>query len=363
MEIRKYWLLTSLGFIVLVNVVGMFIVQRSPKSILENRQLAVRLQLPKSILRSPMWFKESLAPFIQDTFLFREASIRGNRGLKLAIGDEPNNDVWTGRNGWLYLASPLVAARKGPYGDPYSDMFGDKSKLDATVEFERITRLSDICKKSSSKLIVLYPPNKETIYPEFLSTQPPIKISALDQLEAKLTTLPISVVDVKHRLLSMKVRNKDNYLFYQQDTHWNYYGAIPTALNLIDVISKVTGCNVAPPICSIEQSGERVSDLAVMNRSLDRESEFIVNFKGSHAHTIVDQYGKIPTCMTHGISKLKVLAFRDSFFSALEPVFRHLNVELVTCRSNWDYAEIEHRITVEKPDVVIFEKVERYIGD
>ena len=102
MAIRKHWLLFSLIIVVLVNFVGMFIVRRSPKSILENRQLALRLQLPKSILRSPMWFKESLAPFIQDTFLFREASIRYNRGLKVAIGDEPNNDVWTGKNGWLF---------------------------------------------------------------------------------------------------------------------------------------------------------------------------------------------------------------------------------------------------------------------
>jgi hypothetical protein len=310
-----------------------------------------------------MWFKESLAPFIQDTFLFREASIRGNRGLKLAIGDEPNNDVWTGKNGWLYLASPLAAARKGPYGDPYSDMFADKSKLDAAIEFERITRLVDICEKTSSKLIVLYPPNKETIYPEFLATQPPGKLSALDQLEVKLTTLPISVIGVKRRLLSMKLSKYDHNLYYQQDTHWNYYGAIPTALNLIDVISKVTGCHVEPPVFTIEKSGLRVSDLAVMNRSLSKEPEFMVKFSKSHSHIIFEHLGEVHPCIQTDANKIKVLVFRDSFFSALEPIFMHSNVELVTYRSNWNFAEIESLITTEIPDVVIFEKVERFIGD
>ena len=341
----------------------MFIVRRSPKSILENRQLAVRLQLPKSILRSPMWFKESLAPFIQDTFLFREASIRYNRGLKLAIGDEPNNDVWTGKNGWLYLVSPLVAARKGPYGDPYSDMFGDKSKLDAATEFARITRLVDICKKSSSKLIVLYPPNKETIYPEFLPSQPPSKTSALDDLEAKLTTLPVSVIRVKRGLLTTKSNNRNTNLYYQFDTHWNYFGAIPTALKLMNEISILSGQYVKKPVFTTEESGTRVSDLAVMNRSLSKEPEFIVKFQGSHGHAIIEHYGKVQACGPVSGVRPKVLVFRDSFFSALEPFFMHTNIDMVTHHSNWDFIEIERQITVEKPDVVIFEKVERYIGD
>jgi hypothetical protein len=41
----------------------------------------------------------------------------------------------------------------------------------------------------------------------------------------------------------------------------------------------------------------------------------------------------------------------------------HSNVDMVTHHSNWDFIEIERQITIEKPDVVIFEKVERYIVD
>lgn len=363
MAIRKHWLLFSLIIVVLLNFAGMFIVQRSPKSILENRQLAVRLQRPKSILRLPMWFKESLTPFIQDTFLFREASIKSNRAIKLAFGDEPNNDVWTGKSGWLYLASPLVAARKGPYGDPYSDMFGDKSNRDAATEFARITRLVDICKKSSSKLIVMYPPNKETIYPEYLATQPPSKISALDDLEAKLTKLPISVIHVKRGLLTAKSNNRNTNLYYHFDTHWNYYGATPTALSLMDEISKLSGQHVKKPIFTTEKSGARVSDLAVMNRSLSKEPEFVVKFQGSHGHAIMDHYGIVPACIPVTGARPKVLVFRDSFFSALEPFFMHTSIDMVTHHSNWDFIEMDRQIMVEKPDVVIFEKVERYIGD
>lgn len=363
MAIRKHWLLFSLIIVVLINFVGMFIVQRSPKSILENRQLAIRLQLPKSILQLPMWFKESLTPFIHDTFVFREASIKANRAIKLAVGDEPNNDVWTGKNGWLYLASPLVVARKGPYGDPYSDMFGSKSYTNASVEFARIARLVDICQNSRSKLIVLYPPNKETIYPEFLPTRPPRKITALDDLEAMLTKLPISVIGVKRGLLTAKSNIRNMNLYYQFDTHWNYFGATPTALSLMDEISKLSGKHVIKPVFTTEKSGARVSDLAVMNRSLSEEPEFIVKFQASHGHAIMDHYGKVIACGPVSGVRPKVLVFRDSFFSAIEPFFMHSNIDMVTHHSNWDFIDIERQITVEKPDVVIFEKVERYIGD
>lgn len=363
MAIRNYWLLFSLGIVVLVNFAGMLIVRRSPKSILENRQLTVRLQSPKSLLRSPMWLKESLAPFLQDTFLYREASIKLNRGIKLAVRDEPNNDVWTGKKGWLYLASPLVAARVGPYGDPYSDMFGDKSKHDAAIEFARITRLVDICKKSGSKLIVLYPPNKETIYPEFLATQPPSKKSALDELEAKLTTLPVQVIRVKSGLLTAKSDNGNTNLFYQFDTHWNYYGASLIAVNLIDLISELSGFHVHQPVFTIEQSGLRISDLAVMNQSLSSEPEYIVKFRGSHGHKFIDRYGKVPDCIQRSRKSPKVLVFRDSFFAFLQPYFMHSNVDMTTCRNGLSFEDIELKINAEKPNVVIFERLERFIGD
>jgi len=100
-----------------------------------------------------------------------------------------------------------------------------------------------------------------------------------------------------------------------------------------------------------------------MKRSLHKETKLIVKFQGSLGHTIVDHYGKVPACGPVSVVRPKVLVFRDSFFSALEPFFMHSNVDMVTHHSNWDFIEIERQITIEKPDVVIFEKVERYIVD
>ena len=363
MSIRKYWLLISLGIIVLINFGSLLLSPSSPKTNLENRQLVTSLKSPKSFRSLPMWFAEYLTPYLRDTFLFREAAIKIHRRVKNLIRDEPNYEVWTGSDGWLFLGSPLVSGRTGSNGDPYSDMLGYQSNHHAEVEFFRVRKLAEICTLSNAKLIVMYPPNKETIYSNHLLTKISSETSALDRLEAKLSTLPITVIPVKRMLLTAKSSNNIRNLYYTKDSHWNFYGASLIFLCLVDKISTSSDCILRKPVFTIRRTGDRVSDLAFMTRSYVTEPDFSLEFHQSHTHQIVvDHYGKVANCNTATVTRPKVLVFRDSFFWALEPFFMHTDVDMITQYSHWTLEEMAQRITAEKPDVVVFEKVERHIG-
>jgi alginate O-acetyltransferase complex protein AlgJ len=366
MALRKHWLLVVFGLTVLSNFISLLYVRVAPLSVLENGQLVTSLRPPSTIVRSPLWFKESLSPYIQDTAFFRETAIKLHCRIKLLLGDEPNSDVYMGKQGWLYLGSPLVSGRRGRFGDPYSTMLGNNSFDKSNTELERISKLSGICERAKTRLIILLPPNKESIYREYLPV--PVKVSktSLDMLEVKFNDEHATLLPAKSLLLESKARFSSTKLYYKRDSHWNFFGASSVASRLIDEITRISGRVVKKPKFSIIETGVRISDLSKMNQSREPEVEYGVKFDDGHVHQAGDHfgtYGVLQNCTNMLPNSVKILVFRDSFFTAIEPFFMHSNVKVVSTKCSWNFDAIRRSITVEQPDVVIFEKIERNIGE
>jgi hypothetical protein len=364
MAIRKYWLLIAFTAIVVLNLVNLLSTNQSSE-LLASKQKFTGLQPPKDVFRAPMWLKEHLTPYIADNFVGRQLAIFVKRRTKLMVGDEPNFHVLTGKKEWLFLGSPLVAVRDA-YGDSYSDMLGFNSTVQSEVEAARVQKLARICKQNNARLIVIYPPNKNTMYAEFLPSKERTSLTALTSLEQSLAAIPVSVIYAKSLLEDAKHKSKDQYLYYPQDSHWNYHGASIVALNLIDKVSRLTGVDLVKPEFEIVKGGSRVSDLSRMNDSYEEEPDYKVVFGHGHQHSVTDHtgtYGKLLTCVHRDMTRVKIVVFRDSFFSALEPFLMHTNVNLVSEFGSWEFDKMTALISEEQPDVVVFERIERLIGE
>jgi hypothetical protein len=125
--------------------------------------------------------------------------------------------VVIGRDGWLVLGAP------GSLDDFQRTHLFSQEDLKAIQ-----TRLDDTYTKLKAQGILFYvvlPPDKNTIYPEYLPTQIPVlgKTSRLDQLIAYQKQYgQAPILDLRPALLAEK---QFRPVYFTTDTHWNPYGA------------------------------------------------------------------------------------------------------------------------------------------
>ena len=135
------------------------------------------------------------------------------------FGVSPAPEVIVGKSGWLFLASDQ--ALDGYRGiDPFT-----------AEELERLRRsLADRkteLEKQGIAFLVVLPPDKQTIYPEFMpDVYTRIGPSRLEQTIAYLREHPgVDCVDLRPALEAAKEERPERPLFLKLDTHWNMYGA------------------------------------------------------------------------------------------------------------------------------------------
>jgi len=154
---------------------------------------------------------------ISTNFRWRKELINYYSSLRLNIGDRFYNNVVTGINGWIIFTG------EGSISDYQNvDLFkpGRLAKLQ--------NKLDQLNKELSSKgvtLLVVIPPNKSTVYPQYKPEQIPVigEKSRLDQfLEYMKQNGDTFVLDLRPTLLDAS-RNQDVY--YKVDSHWNDVGA------------------------------------------------------------------------------------------------------------------------------------------
>lgn len=272
--------------------------------------------------------------------------------------------VILGENGWLFYRSAEVA----PLADekPIDDYQGI-NKYDADEKQIILDNINDVDKFLEEKGIefsVLMCPNKENIYGEYL----PDEIKKVDE-QRKIDDL-IAFLDINTDVEILYpydglMKNKDSYLlYYKYDTHWNELGGFIAAQEIRNYYqgerSEITDFEV------IESTSQPPRDLAGMLNMGDYfndDAKYVVS--GYKSDIVLNLIESTPDGILHVFNSnatdgRRVMIIRDSYGEALIPyVSKDFKDVIFVHRNGFDQGFID----VYKPDIVIYEVVERATDD
>ncbi|HVN14525.1 MAG TPA: hypothetical protein VMT73_02205 [Anaerolineales bacterium] len=299
---------------------------------------------------------------IGDTFYMHDRLIAWTQNLRVLIGDRVFPKVIVGSHGWLvYTAENDIEDYQK--ADPFTEqqMAHIQQSLDA---------LSANYAKRGITLLVVVPPNKNTIYPENVPAQVPIigKVSKFDQLINYLHQHgKTQILDLRPALLAAKNQEQ---IYYSTDTHWNDYGAFIAYQQVMAVLQKTYPNLVARPQSDFKvvKREPDYMDLSVnIGTTLLPESkvQFVPEFDTHTTYKNVTIGGrKIMFSYNPDSSLPKVIIYHDSFFFRVIPLLGEhfsngLYIQNYLGGGLWSLSWVDEQ----KPNVVIIEFAERYLQD
>jgi hypothetical protein len=148
----------------------------------------------------------------------------------LTVGSEVNG-VTIGYNGWMF------------YQDTMSDYVGTSVFTQARAESivkmmkERVSYLENTL---GMKVYMIIPPNKNTIYPEYMPESYTMgSYRKIDQvIDLLRNDVGMTVIDVRDALYEAKNATPQRSLYYQTDTHWNNHAGFIAYTELMNAIKK-----------------------------------------------------------------------------------------------------------------------------
>jgi len=156
-----------------------------------------------------------------EAWLNQNIPYRGNlvTGINAVMSDflrEPTSNVITGSGGWIYSSETV-----GDYIDTNTLSDEDIQRIGITLSL-----IQERVEKGGSSFLFAPVPNKNTIYPEYMSVRY-VKADEnnLERLYGELDDTGVSYVNLKAGLLEKKESGTHGRLYYKRDTHWTVLGA------------------------------------------------------------------------------------------------------------------------------------------
>ncbi|GAB3770910.1 hypothetical protein GCM10028818_09090 [Spirosoma horti] len=357
--------LLSLGFVLLLIVptldqwLGLSVNFKSP----EKRILAT---FPEARFPHVLTFIQQFNTYYKENFGWRNALFYQYTHWKYKLlGTSPLPDkVVIGNNHWFYPGNSLnhVADQHRGLWVLHPDTLASIARHLSTFQRQ--------LKAQGATLYILVAPDSYSIYPENLANYLPINahVSNFDRFKTYMgqhTTIPI--VDVRPELMAAKA---DRVTYYQTDTHWNEYGSLIATLTMVNrlrkdfpklPVARLTDYRVSP-IRGV--GGDLVTMLALNSEFVDSIAYKIKPAKFLLAQNIEQKENLekgLPSqrFVTASSQLPKLLLIGDSFsFSMNHSLPGYFRESYLVRDHTCDMKLVEK----ERPDIVVFEIVERNIG-
>lgn len=273
-----------------------------------------------------------------------------------------SSQVLQGEDGWLFYKTTTD-------GDPIADYTGTNaySEEEMAAILSQLLEVKEQLRQNKQMLIVFLPPNKESIYAQYMPDQyVQAAETRTDQLANYLSDGGIRVVNPKETLLSYR---DDYQLYYKYDTHWNLLGSYLGICDLMESMevemTPLEQCEIEERMLADQDYSEASDDLAMLIGLRDlfftddtdpRVKGTFVSFQNQVKDVNGLPYSVIINPNAHHTGK--VLLLGDSFSS-------YMLSPLCTEFDSVAYGSIETEQGAEiladyAPDYVILEYVERY---
>jgi len=269
--------------------------------------------------------------------------------------------VLTGKDGFLFLgnnAGHIVDETLG------LNVFSDREIKQIQ---KRVLSTSRWMKKNDIRFYMMIAPNKHTIYPEKLPFKVDTnRLTKIDQIAEIIDdTKHVTPIELKESLIRAKNRG---LVYHKTDTHWNTFGAYFAYWKIMNVLNEDFPGEFRPislkNMKQTKREGRTLGLSRMLNypieettkevkirkpRSIEQAPE--LNMK-RRANTKAEIRYKAPK------KKRKAVIIRDSFSAALVDFLKEHFEEVVFI---WASKIDEDIILKEKPDIVIYEIVERNV--
>jgi alginate O-acetyltransferase complex protein AlgJ len=299
-----------------------------------------------------------LEDWLNDRFYGRENLLDGQAYLDLILnGNARNEDMFTGQEGWLFL-------KQGNSIDSYQ-------KTDLFVRLERVrvrinmVKRAEWLKAQGAELILLVAPAKNRVYGEMV----PSGIRQLDDIgraeQVSRYIQKYADVPTEYVLEDIQAEKRpgQNWLYFQQDTHWTDSGAFIAYRALMERIQQTH-----PEIVPVEKSDfqwedrpERGGDLSALARVdlIDPESDTRYQMLVPSQPYPYHEAGDRSQTVREG-RPLKVMVFQDSFGEGIKPFLSSTFGEVLYIPNHHIHL-FQDEIRAFQPDLVIHEIAERLI--
>ena len=275
--------------------------------------------------------------------------------IRFYLGDKLFQKSIISKDGWLVYAND-VSINDYQNTSPFSESQISNIR-------NRLSSMNEYLLEKEIKFIIIIPPNKNTIYPEYMPDDIPVigNISRYDQMKEILSEFNnIIFIDSREILLNAK---DDTQVYYATDTHWNPHGAFFAYETIMEEINKDYP-DILPYALSdyeIIMTPNRNGDIAKNMLKINMQEDFyeLVNKSG-----INYDYLEISTTYKKYIlpnsEAPKLLMFHDSFGNELAPFLgSHFSQTVLIPHDSFNLSYIESEL----PDIVIFEWTERTFYD
>lgn len=338
----------------------------------ENRTLAVLPSLCKDGKANKDFFRGC------DTFIGDRCGMRKSLSSMIGVFDlfsmlSSNKKVIVGKDDWLF------------YTDGENNL-SDFLKINLLTDKQLAKSISVLedrkhwCDEQGIKFLVVICPNKHTIYEEYYPFPRPAGITRAQQLTRALRYTDVDFVFPREQLLEAKAQYPAP-LYYKTDTHWNNLGAMIASRTVIDKIhglfpdasfphleytftfEAIHPVFITGPIQRYDMPGM----LGLKTYGIDYE--ITIKPKGGEwsdyytYKSFKDRIGQ-EGIITKGVNPAlpKAVIIRDSYTMALEPF---LSAQFSKADYRWKKFDNDEKekLLADKPDIVIFEWVERYTGN
>jgi hypothetical protein len=284
--------------------------------------------------------------------------------IRALAGDRIYQYVLVGKDGWLYYA--------GDQSIPDYQKTNPLTKKELVQLQEQLESLNTKLKSQGITLLVVIPPNKSTIYPQYMPDQIPVlgKQSALDRFTTYIKrNSDVPLLDLRPSLVRA---SQEQDVYYQTDSHWTPLGAYYGYVEIMDALSSRDPVFQPHSLSdfNLESAGKNTHDLARgMGRPDDKEEDWLLTPRFNveveqSVSQLPDGIHGIRTATNADQDLPSLLVFGDSFYNSLAPFIephfsRVKQIPYVSSEDVWSLSWID----TEKPDVVVIEIVERNLKD
>ncbi len=323
------------------------------KQTTENRAMAVR---PVFSIKDLWTFSDQWQLYYADHFALRDYFSQDYIDFKINIlkSDPLPDKVRKGKDDWYFLGNSSEHVFDAAIGAEKIDV----QQIDYACR--AIAEMKAFCDSLHIGLYMIVPPDKHTVYHEYLPVPPNRNIPRkLDLLKRRLTVvLPdFELIDLRAEFGVMK---DSIQLYHKTDSHWNHAGAFYATQKLLDKIRE------RYPVRKLLMEDYTIEERQVMQ--MDETMMLGIQVAEPYREWM-PKPGMVPevrlekteyTLRTYNrTSDLKAVVFRDSYFKAMLGFFATSVGEALYI---WDTRFNKELILQERPDFVLVEVVERRVN-
>lgn len=324
---------------------------------LENSENRVLAEKPNLNIKTIGEYPRQYELYFNDHIPFKKDIVKLYGCIKYNFLDmSPVDYVIKGEDDWLFYNSSYKND-----GDTLGDYLGKNYYTKEELEQIKISLMDKkmYLKDRGIEFYVMICPNKMSIYEEYM---PKIyarqnELTKTDKLVEYLKqNTDLNIIYPKKQLVALKGEHE---LYYKWDTHWNEKGAYVGFTELIGNIKLGSNTPLLQEqifISSEYPYGDLINMMGVKPNGVQ------VKYTNTYlpdisVETMVEQ-DNILSYKSSNKNGEKLLMFRDSFSTALIP---YLNKNFEESTFIWSYQFDKNIIEQEKPDLVVFEVVERNV--